>query len=976
MQNNSTLIKEILHNSIAEGLVNEIVTRSSRYYYFLGKTISWEQELAPPFPIDSFAYELDTRNEIITMKEIKPTDAALVVPRVDWAADVVYDKYDDQYSSEVQGIDLISGGESYSADPGSEPKVYIGTAGARLWNAGSYVSIFDFIKVESTDPLLPDLYYSVKKSGYLGATAPNYMTNGIPTADPSLAVLDYFNAFDGGGSGASAVARLPTDSSQIMPVVGVDMVTRGIGYTSPPSVLIAGTTAVKALAQAVVNKGSSTGTQRLEDAAFYVMTDEHRVYSCIDNNNGGTSTVKPIGTTVDPIPSADGYIWKYMYTVPIALRVKFLTEDYLPVVTALRNQFYSNGNIQTVRIDQPGFGYASGSITVNGDGYLEADPIYLSQVKMTGNGFNYTAVPAVEFEPPFPGAVVWQASGATPFPLFMGTTIEHQGNYYEVVVAGDAGPTGPAHKYGIVANGSASLNYIGTIAAGEAELDIDGTISGITMSGIIAEATMLTGGSGYEYPPEVTILGAGLGATAIAVLQNGAVSKITITDGGSGYDNAVAFTEIRVGARWEPSVAVLAGQQIQTPGRLYTVTQSGLTGATAPNHIGGIEANGTAMLKYAGARAEAYASVKYGAGYSKIPLITIESPSGVGIQATAEMIGAKSEAKLIPIFSQIALDGSGGQLIGVQIDNGGVGYTRAHLNITGAGPGPGNYAVGLKASATADLSSGDISTLQSNVELMTVDGRIMSIPVISGGYGYMDGSTTITIDGDGVGATAEAVIGVVDPYDPLLRKQYIKQIKVTNQGAGYRWARIVINGEGFGATARAIISPYGGHGKFALNNLCARTLMFYTNISGDKNHGFDVNNDYRQLGIIKNPAQYGNTNNLTNILASACWVVAGNIDTTFFKPDLIVRESVTNRRFRIVSNTGSSTLLQSLDNYEPKPNDLFIANDGAVIRSFRAAQISPPSADKYSGDMLFIDNKIGFTPSVDQAVTLRTVIRF
>ena len=71
MATQSSLIKTILHKSIAEGIYNEIVNRTSRYYYFLGKTLEWEEELSPPSPIDSFDYELKTRNEIMTLKEIK-----------------------------------------------------------------------------------------------------------------------------------------------------------------------------------------------------------------------------------------------------------------------------------------------------------------------------------------------------------------------------------------------------------------------------------------------------------------------------------------------------------------------------------------------------------------------------------------------------------------------------------------------------------------------------------------------------------------------------------------------------------------------------------------------------------------------------------------------------------------------------------------------------------------------------------------
>ena len=113
----SSLLKSPLHNSIAQALYDEIQNRNARYYYFLGRTLNWDDEEQPPYPIDSFDYELKVRNEIITLKEIKSTDVAFVTKRVDWVSGQIWDMYDDQYSDEVQGINLISGGYGFSDPP-------------------------------------------------------------------------------------------------------------------------------------------------------------------------------------------------------------------------------------------------------------------------------------------------------------------------------------------------------------------------------------------------------------------------------------------------------------------------------------------------------------------------------------------------------------------------------------------------------------------------------------------------------------------------------------------------------------------------------------------------------------------------------------------------------------------------------------------------------------------------------------------
>ena len=919
MQNSSSLLKDILHNSIAEGLYSEITSRTARYYYFLGKTLSWEDELTPPLPIDSFAYELNTRNEIITMKEIKPTDVSFVIPRYSWQPNVVYDMYDDQYCKEVQGINLISGGQGY----GSAPTVYIGTAGSVNWVAETVVFESAFLKVPVNGGFR---YYVVTSGGTTGTTAPTH-TDGI--VQNGTAQLRYVEVTDGGGFGATAFATVLDGR-----VIDIELTSRGDGYVSAPSVVLVGGGGSNAAGAAVVVIAPS-GAQKLEDSRFYVITDEFNVYKCLDNNNNAVSEYKPLGTTVDPVTFPDGYMWKFLYNIPIALRTKFLTDEYVPVVTALRNQFYSNGNIQTVRVDQAGSGYTSATISVQGDGYLEADPLYLTSINIDQGGSGYTTA-TMNVAPPFTNVNPWTPS----IPLFLGQKISYNNNIYEIAVAGTSGTVAPVHRYGTVANGTSALKYIGTTATGDVTLS-GGVVTAITLYGMVRDVTLTTGGTGYTNPPSVNFTGgAGTGATAVAVLQNGSVTKVIITNGG---DNYTSIPTVTFGDAWTSSTAVIFGQQLYVANRLYTVTVAGTTGTTAPTHLTGSATNGTATLAYAGQPAIGTAGIKYGAGYSELPTVTF---IGDGEGASAYFSGVKSEAKLVPIIS-------GGQLVGVQIDDGGVGYTFATLNVNGDGTG---------AEISADLSPGDVNTLQANIELLTLDGRIMSAPIVSGGWGYA--AATVTIEGDGTGATANAVIGA---------QGEIKKIVITNYGQNYRWARVTINGNGFGAKARAVITPYGGHGKFALNGLYARTLMFYTNISGDKNQGFDVNNDYRQLGIIKNPAQYGNTNNLTAIAASACWVVSGVISTTFFPADSIVSETTTGRRFRIVTNTGSAALIQSLDNFVPQIGTTFV-NSGNF--TFTASAVTPPTADKYSGDLLFIDNKAAFTPTADQSVTLRTVIRF
>lgn len=938
----SSLLKSPLDNSIANAVYNEIQNRSARYYYFLGKTLRWTDEANPPIPVDSFSYELATRNEIITLKEINSTDVAFVIPRVDWVTGQVWDMYDDQYSTEVQGINLIAGGYGYSSTP------------------------------------------TVTITG-------------------------------GGGSGAAAAAVISNGV-----IVGITLNSRGSGYTSIPTVIISGGGGAAATALAVVSIAAS-GAQRLEDTNCYALTNDYNVYKVLDNNNGAVSTYKPVGTVVDPVIMPDGYMWKYLYSIPIALRNKFLTDIYMPVVNSIRSQFYSGGEILNVKIDNAGQNYTFANISVSGDGYRADNPLLLKSISISNGGTGYSTGATMVIAPPFSGANTWTAAVG----VLLGQKVEFNNNMYECTVSGTTATPGPSHKSGIIANGTAAFKYIGTRLTGTLTTSA-GVINGYTLNGQILDIALTSGGLGYTSAPAPVISGgSGSGFIGQTVMNGTSVSKVYISDSGQNY---TSVPTISFGTAWTASTAVTVGQQIYVTPRLYTVTVAGTTNTVAPTISGAITTvpvtsggsgyttaptltasapdvsggsypvlvanisggvvtsisvssggvgyinpptititssngtglvlgtptiqtatNGTATLKYAGVNATGSVNLKYGSGYSSLPSITISPVSGSPtLVASAYFTGVKSEAKLIPLLVN-------GQISAIQIDDGGIGYTYANLSVTGDG---------TLGALSADLSPGDINTLQANTELLTPDGRIMAYPVISGGYGY-GSDFPITITGDGTGAAATAHV-----FNGAIRK-----IEVTNYGLGYHWSKISFDqGSGSGAVARGVMAPYGGHGKDPITGMFAKTLMFYSNVSKDTNQGFNVNNDFRQLGLIKNPRQFGAYGNLSSSLASACYVITAFIDTTNFTQDMQVNlGTASGPLFRIVSLTSTGALLQSLDNYVPAVGNVFINPAG---NTFSASGVTAPTADKYSGNMLFIDNKVAFTPTADQNVTLRTVIHF
>lgn len=65
---------------------------------------------------------------------------------------------------------------------------------------------------------------------------------------------------------------------------------------------------------------------------FYVITDDLRVYKCLDNNGGVQSTSKPAAVQTNPFRmSSDGYIWKFIGTINASNANLFMTDEFAPV---------------------------------------------------------------------------------------------------------------------------------------------------------------------------------------------------------------------------------------------------------------------------------------------------------------------------------------------------------------------------------------------------------------------------------------------------------------------------------------------------------------------------------------------------------------------------------------------------------------------------------------------------------------------
>ena len=137
---------------------------------------------------------------------------------------------------------------------------------------------------------------------------------------------------------------------------------------------------------------TTSGVSNLYDATFFFMTTEYKVYKVLDNNSGTAySGAEPTTTSSTPF-ELGGYTLQYMYTLSTSDIQKFVTSDFIPVVTdSTVSGDATDGAIDVVRVTA-GSGYTDGTYysPVDGDGTNAVVEITVSGGAISAQGSSGT----------------------------------------------------------------------------------------------------------------------------------------------------------------------------------------------------------------------------------------------------------------------------------------------------------------------------------------------------------------------------------------------------------------------------------------------------------------------------------------------------------------------------------------------------------------------------------------------------------
>ena len=307
-------------------------------------------------------------------------------------------------------------------------------------------------------------------------------------------------------------------------------------------------------------------------------------------------------------------------------------------------------------------------------------------------------------------------------------------------------------------------------------------------------------------------------------------------------------------------------------------------------------------------------------------------------------------------------------------------------------------SIGAKSAVAGSGTNGgfgstatDDGSAQWDNENGAVDGAIYNYVVTAAGSGYSNGSSgsftlDVAVEGDGSGAVATLTFA-----SGSLSSVAFKD--TSSYGSGYKRASFptlnsAISGlsAGSGATIHAVISPINGHGADPIEELGGNYAIVNSRLEfGEGSGDFPTDNDFRRIGLIKNPVQSsdGTISSASSMTATNQLTVA---DASSISVDDLLTdaasESATTAKVRVVSKTGN--VLKTLPVVNSGGEYVAFANSDEVFRNGAGTKstdvtgsgvsTSHPEMTRFTGQILYVENRGAVSRAADQIEDIKLII--
>ncbi len=324
----------------------------------------------------------------------------------------------------------------------------------------------------------------------------------------------------------------------------------------------------------------------------------------------------------------------------------------------------------------------------------------------------------------------------------------------------------------------------------------------------------------------------------------------------------------------------------------------------------------------------------------------------------------------------------------------------------------------------------ETNTDDASVRDNAVDGSIKIVTITDRGVGVGTANRTysrVPIKGDGTGAECTVVVN---------NDQQIESVTVSNQGQDYTFGNVDLVGGGVPTgstrpTFDVIMSPPGGHGADIYSELGAYNVLMYSRIENDiENPDFISGNQIARVGLVENPKAFGSAANLGLDKASALQALrlsgAGYSSATFTADSFVTQTvatgstavarvvnydqttgvlklwqdrtmagfntvgvAITNPvygfdqvEFTATPSTGGTLTIVPSTGSNLAINTSFTGISTVINnRTYYLGQtftngIATPEAKKYSGNIIYVDNRPSITRSANQKEDIKIILQF
>ena len=277
-----------------------------------------------------------------------------------------------------------------------------------------------------------------------------------------------------------------------------------------------------------------------------------------------------------------------------------------------------------------------------------------------------------------------------------------------------------------------------------------------------------------------------------------------------------------------------------------------------------------------------------------------------------------------------------------------------------------------------------------------VDGALDVVRTVAGS-GYTNGTYYSPVDGDGANGIVKIVVS-----GGTIVKQGSAGTNMYTVGTGYRFANVDLTnvysntalstaaniGSGTGGSVQPIISPKGGHGKDAVHELGGHFVI--TNVKLEQNEGadFTVSNDFREVGLVKNPFNFGTTTVATASTArQTSKITLSGAPTTAYQIDEKITQSVTGAVGKVVEFDSTNNIIyyqqEKYANYGLHANGNLVSFSGTNVITgatsngvATAATYATPELQPDSGKVIYVENRRPISRASDQTEDIKIVVEF